>query len=263
MADRPYPYRTALITGASSGIGAALARRLAAQGVSLVLVARRAARLRELAEELHRAHGVEVEALPADLTDPEQLRRVEARLTDPDKPIELLVNNAGSGAAGVFAHLPVDGEEATVRLNSQAPVRLTRAVLPRLRMAGRGGILNVSSMSGQLPSPSLATSAATEAFLTHFSQNLAIENRGSGVHVTALVPGLTKTDYFAANDFGPAPMPKFLWLGADQVAAAGLKAVAAGTRRCVPGFPYKLASVLLSFTPPPLKRALGRYVWRR
>ncbi|MFE7312168.1 SDR family NAD(P)-dependent oxidoreductase [Streptomyces sp. NPDC057555] len=263
MADRSYPYRTALITGASSGIGTALARQLAARGVALVLVARRATRLEDLAEELRRAHGVDVETLPADLTDPDRLHRVETRLTDPAKPIQLLVNNAGSGAAGVFANLPVDGEEATLRLNAQAPVRLTRALLPRLRAAGHGGILNVSSLTGQLPSPSLATYAATKAFLTHFSEDLAIENRGSGIHITALLPGLTRTDYFTSNGFGPARMPGFLWLGAEQVAAAGLRAVAAGNRRCVPGVSYKVAAALLTVTPPPLKRTLGRYLWHR
>ncbi|MFB6602935.1 SDR family NAD(P)-dependent oxidoreductase [Streptomyces noursei] len=263
MADRPYPYRSALITGASSGIGTAMARQLAARGVSLVLVARRVPLLRDLAEELRHAHGIEVEALPADLTDAKQTARVTARLTDPDRPIELLVNNAGSGGSGVFANLPVDLEEATVQLNNQAVVRLSRSVLSRMRAAGHGGVLNVSSLTGELPSPSLATYAATKAFLTHFSEDLAIENRGSGVHVTVVLPGLTKTDYFAANGLAPAWVPGFFWLEADQVAAAALKAVAAGTRRCVPGVPYKAATTLLTLTPRPLRRALGRYLWHR
>ncbi|UJB40574.1 SDR family NAD(P)-dependent oxidoreductase [Streptomyces sp. A1-5] len=263
MADRPYPYRSALITGASSGIGTAVARQLAARGVTLVLVARREPLLRDLAEELRRAHGVEVEVLPADLTDTEALTRVEARLTDAARPVELLVNNAGSGAAGVFANLPVDHEEATVRLNSQAAVRLTRCVLSRMRADGHGGILNVSSLTSELPSPSLATYSATKAFLTHFSEALAIENRGAGIHVTALLPGLTRTDYFASNGLTAAWVPGFCWLAAEQVAAAGLKAVAAGSGRCVPGAPYKVAAALLPLTPRPLKRALGRYLWRR
>ncbi|MGV4925384.1 SDR family oxidoreductase [Streptomyces sp. BHT-5-2] len=263
MADRPYPYRSALITGASSGIGTAMARQLAARGTTLTLVARRETLLRGLAEELRQAHGVEVEVLPADLTDAEQLAQVESRLTDTDRPIELLVNNAGSGGAGVFANLPVEREETTLRLNNEAALRLTRSVLPRMRGEGHGGILNVSSLTGELPSPSLATYAATKAFLTHFSETLAIENRGSDIHVTALLPGLTKTDYFATNGFAAAPLPGFFWLAADKVAAAGLKAVAAGTRRCVPGVPYKAATALLHITPPPLKRTLGRYLWHR
>ncbi|MFF0622569.1 SDR family NAD(P)-dependent oxidoreductase [Streptomyces sp. NPDC004296] len=263
MADRPYPYRTALITGASSGIGTAMARQLAARGVSLVLVARRERLLQDLAEELRDHHTVEVEALPADLTDTGQTARVEARLTDPARPIELLVNNAGSGASGVFANLPVEREEATLQLNNHAVVRLSRSVLSRMRAEGRGGILNVSSLTGELPSPSLATYAATKAFLTHFSEDLAIENRGSGIHVTVLLPGLTKTDYFASNGLAPATMPGFFWLEAEQVAAAGLKAVAAGTRRCVPGVPYKAVTALLPLTPRPLRRALGRYLWHR
>ncbi|QHC23904.1 SDR family NAD(P)-dependent oxidoreductase [Streptomyces sp. GS7] len=263
MTDRPYPYRTALITGASSGIGTALARLLAARGVSLVLVARRESRLRDLAAELRAAHSVEVEVLPADLTDAAQTAQVAARLTDAAKPVELLVNNAGAGATGVFADLPVDREEATLRLNNEAVVRLTRSVLPQMRSAGRGGILNVSSLTGSFPSPSRATYGATKAFLTHFSEDLAIENRGSGIHVTALLPGLTRTEYFTANDVGPAPVPGFLWLTADAVAAAGLRAVAAGRHRCVPGAPYKAVHALLSCTPPPLKRALGRRLSRR
>ncbi|MGG2459286.1 SDR family NAD(P)-dependent oxidoreductase [Streptomyces sp. RGM 3693] len=263
MADQPYPYRSALITGASSGIGTALARNLGARGVSLVLVARRESRLRDLAEELRTAHSVEVDVLPADLTDVAQTAQVEARLTDAAKPVELLVNNAGSSAAGVFANLPMDREEATLRLNNEAVLRLTRSVLPRMRIAGRGGILNVSSLAGDFPSPSLATYAATKAFLTHFSEDLAIENRGSGIHVTVLLPGLTKTGCFATNAFGPAPVPRLFWLEADAVAAAGLDAVAAGKRRCVPGAAYKIVNTLLPFTPPPLKRALGRHLWRR
>ncbi|GGU70931.1 hypothetical protein GCM10010211_40810 [Streptomyces albospinus] len=177
--------------------------------------------------------------MAADLTDSAQRAQVEARLTDAAEPVELLVNNAGSGAAGVFANLPMDREETTLRLNNEAVVRLTRSALPQMRMAGRGGILNISSLTGEFPSPSRATYAATKAFLTHFSGDLAIENRGSGIHVTVLLPGLTKTEYFAVNALGPAPVPGFFWLAADEVAAAGLKAVAAGKRVACPALPTR------------------------
>ena len=170
----------ALVTGASSGIGAAFARRLAAAGSDLVVVARRRDRLEELAAELRTAHGVHVEALAADLTDPAELALVEARLGDPDRPIDLLVNNAGAGGHGAFAALPVDGVEAMVRLNLLAPVRLTSAALPAMVARGSGGIVNVSSISGEQPIPFVATYAATKAFLTSLSESVHEELRDTG-----------------------------------------------------------------------------------
>jgi uncharacterized protein len=199
-------YTRALITGASSGIGEALARELAARHVDLVLVARSADRLAELADELHRAHDVDVELLPADLTDDDGLQAVEARLRQVDAPIDLLVNNAGVGQVGDFVDLDVDGAQQQIELNILAPVRLAHAALPGLRDRG-GGILNVSSISANQPVPRMATYAATKAFLTSWSESLHEELRGSGVHVTALAPGFTRTGFVDAADAGTEAKP--------------------------------------------------------
>ena len=143
-----HAYRTALVTGASSGIGERLARLLAADGCDLIVVARRAGRLEELAAGLRAAHQVQVEVLAADLTAPAGLLAVESRLASASRPVELLVNNAGFGLSGPFADVPADGAEAQIRLNVLALVRLTHAVLPGMLKRGHGGVLNVSSVAG-------------------------------------------------------------------------------------------------------------------
>ncbi len=170
-----HAYRSALVTGASSGIGERLARLLAAGGCDLVIVARRAGRLADLAAELRTAHHVQVEVLAADLTTPGGLRAAENRLADAGRPVELLVNNAGFGLPGSFADLAADGAEAQIRLNVLALVRLTHAVLPGMLQRGYGGVLNVSSVAGVLISPGGATYAATKAFVTSFSESLHAE----------------------------------------------------------------------------------------
>ncbi|RKS75124.1 hypothetical protein BZB76_3656 [Actinomadura pelletieri DSM 43383] len=240
-----HAYRTALVTGASSGIGESFARLLAGRGTDLVIVARRAERLDVLARELVERYRVAVEVLAADLTDPLQRAEVEGRLSA--DPVELLVNNAGRGAFGPFAEAPLDDQLAQIELNVTALVRLTRAVLPGMVGRGRGGVLNVASMSGFTPSPGSATYGATKAYVAAFSESLHSEVAGSGVHVTALCPGLTRT----RDDVASHP----LWLRRDDVARAGLDAVAAGRAMCVPGVQYKAAFPALRLVPRPLLRA--------
>ena len=202
-------YRTALVTGASSGIGERLARLLAADGCDLIVVARRAGRLEELAAGLRAAHHVHVEVLAADLITPAGLLAAENRLSDASRPVELLVNNAGFGLSGSFADVPADGAEAQIRLNVLALARLTHAVLPGMRKRGHGGILNVSSVAGVLISPGGAVYAATKAFVTSFSESLSAEVSGHGVHVTALCPGLTRTEFHDEGHDGAAAAPSF------------------------------------------------------
>jgi uncharacterized protein len=253
-----HAYQSALVTGASSGIGERLARRLAADGCDLVILARRTGRLEALAAELSGAHQVGVEVLTADLTSPAGLDAAGARLSDPDRPIELLVNNAGFGSSGSFADLPVGGAEDQVRLNVTAVVRLTHAALPGMLGRGHGGILNVSSVAGFVPSPGAAVYGATKAFVTSFSESLAAEVKGRGVHVTALCPGFTRTAG-PARYAGPAALA---WLDADRVARAGLEAVAAGRVLSVPGAQYKSAVSLTRVVPRAVVRSAAAAVRR-
>ncbi len=252
--DTVHAYRTALVTGASSGIGASTARLLASAGTDLVMVARSAGRLEEKAAQLRDEHKIGVESLPADLTKPDELAAVEARLADPARPVELLVNNAGIGASGEFDQLGVDSAERLIRLNILALVRLTHAALPGMLGRGHGGILNVSSMAGFVPSPRVTTYAATKAFVTSFSESLHVEVRRRGVHVTALCPGFTRTE-FHADRTDVSGLPSFAWLDSAEVARAGLEAVAAGRALSVPGVQYKTAAQLTRIAPRVLVRA--------
>ncbi len=251
-----------MVTGASSGIGATFARRLALAGTDLVVVARRRDRLDELAGELSSAHGVTVETLVADLSDPDQLARVETRLREGERPVDLLVNNAGAGGHGSYSSLAVDGVEAMVRLNLLAPARLTSAALPVMVARGRGGIVNVSSISGEQPIPFVATYAATKAFLTSLSESLHEELRGSGVSVTAVLPGFTRTEFHDRADMGRS-LPGPFWMTSEAVVDAALAAVGRGQAICVPGFGYRLLVGLSRHAPRGLVRRVAGMVGRR
>ncbi|AIS01719.1 SDR family NAD(P)-dependent oxidoreductase [Streptomyces glaucescens] len=259
---REFPYSTAMVTGASSGIGEGFARRLAAAGVDVVLVARRAGRLGELAAELESAHGVRAEVLAADLTDEEQLATVQKRLTDPAHPVELLVNNAGSSGSGAFAELPAERELHTAVLNAVVPLRLTRACLPGMIARGAGGVVNVSSLVAVLPKPRSATYAASKAFLSSLGESLAMEVERHGVHVTTVHTGLTRSEFHQAAGVPADTLPKIDWLTPDQVARAGLEAVAAGRPSVVPGLAYRVRLPLMRAMPRSVVRALVRRVHR-
>ncbi|MBW3602264.1 MAG: SDR family oxidoreductase [Actinobacteria bacterium] len=241
----------ALVTGASSGIGEAFARRLAADGTELVLVARRGARLRALAAGLAPAA---VEVVTADLGEPSDLARVEARLADADRPVDLLVNNAGFGTSGPFADLPADREELQVRVNVVAPLRLARAALPGMRERGRGAVVNVASLAAYQPYPYGATYGATKAFLASFSQALHEELRGSGVRVLALCPGFTRTEFQQSAGVGTGPVPDGLWMSADRVAAAGLRALSSGRVLTIPGVVNATAAAVSKVLPAAVTR---------
>ena len=172
MAGVRPPWRHAVVTGASSGIGEAIARELAMLGVGLTLVARRSEELERLATQLRRKGAPEVEVLVADLTERRGLAAVEARLADGSRPVDLLVNDAGMGTGGPFAELSIDHEVAEIELNVVAVVRLTHAAVGPMRERGRGAVLNVSSLAGLAPAPNNATYAASKAFVTSFSASL-------------------------------------------------------------------------------------------
>lgn len=250
-------YRTALVTGASSGIGECIARELARRGCAVTLVARRADRLAALADEL-RSSGP-VDWLAADLADAGGLELVVARLVD--NPVELLVNNAGISSVGPFHELPTAREVSMVAVNAVAPHRLTRAALPGMVAAGHGGILNVSSLAGDQPFAGLATYAATKAFLTMFSESLAFELRGSGVHVTVVKPGYVFTPMNEDSSPDPASlMGRYVWSRPEQVAAAAVDAVEAGRLHCVPGAAWKAGSAMLQSLPRAAVRMIAARV---
>ena len=196
--------------------------------------------------------------LVADVTVAEQLAAVEDRLRDGSPPVDLLVNNAGAGGQGAFAEIPLEWQESQIRLNVLAPVRLTHAALEQMLPRGRGGVLNVSSIAGLQPMPNVATYAATKAYLSSFSHALHEEVRHHGVSVTALLPGFTRTEFHDAGGMNRSIVPGPIWMSAEVVARAGLRAVARGRAQCVPGLVYRVATGISNVTPWSVsRRVLG------
>jgi short-subunit dehydrogenase len=253
------PFTSALVTGASSGIGEAMVRRLAAADVPTVVVARRADRLQQLADELT---GIEV--LTADLTTADGVGEVAARVQSTDAPIDLLVNNAGFGTSGNFAELDAERLDREISLNVAALTRLSHAALAAMVPRRRGFLLNVSSVASFQPAPKLAVYAATKAYVTSLTESLHEEVRGTGVKVTALCPGLTRTEFQSVSnsDRYAANYPAFAWMDADQVAAAGLADVARGRALSVPGVLYKGLGWATAVTPRGALRRLSGLVQR-
>ena len=254
-----YPFRTALVTGASSGIGEVMVGVLAAAGVETVAVARRGDRLRALAD---RHPGVEV--LVADLTDAAGLAAVDDRVGDQDRPIELVVNNAGFGTNGAFHDLDPDRLAAEIQLNVAALTRLSHAALAAMVPRGRGWLLNVSSMAGFQPAPRLAVYAATKAFVTSLTESLHEEVKGRGVHVTALCPGHTKTEFQSVSNTATYAdrFPDAAWTTPDAVVRSGLDGVVANRAVAVPGVQYRLMSAVTGVTPRWLLRRASARVQR-
>jgi uncharacterized protein len=249
----------ALVTGASAGIGEQFARILAERDNDLVLVARDRARLEALAKEVEQAHRVDVEVLPADLVDAEQLAVVEQRAAD----VDTLVNNAGFGSFGSFHELDIDTETKEVQLNVVAVVRLTHAAARGMTTRGKGGILNVASLAGFQPTPNNATYAATKAFVLSFTQAVHDELTGTGVSVSALAPGFTKTEFQTRASFDSSSVPGFMWQDAEPVARAGLDGLAKNRAVVVPGAMYRVAAALTSVTPPAVSRRVAHLIVKR
>lgn len=216
---------TALITGASSGLGEEFAWNLAAAGRDIVLVARSRDRLSEIADLLAGATGVKVEVLVADLSTPEGTEAVAARLADPDHPIDLLVNNAGFGLRAGFLETTVEEEVAALDVMVRAVLVLAHAAAPAMAARGHGAILNVSSIASWLGNGSYA---AHKAWVTSFTEGLAAQLKGTGVSATAVLPGLTHTEFHERADQDDfEELPEFAWLEPEQVVSAAL----AGVRR--------------------------------
>jgi short-subunit dehydrogenase len=232
---------TALITGASSGIGAAFARALAAQGYDLVLVARREDRLRMVAEEVQQKFNVACRVCPADLSHPLHLEWLERKISE-IQDLEMLINNAGFGAPGRFAEMEIEKNLAMIQVHILAAVRLCRAALPGMIARRRGSIINVSSIAAFMAGPKNATYSATKGYLNLFSEGLQDELKGTGVRVQALCPGLTDTEFHDRPGYEnyKTEMPGFLWMKAEEVVRESLEALAKSRVICVPGLKNRL-----------------------
>jgi len=250
MSARPI----ALVTGASAGIGESFARYLAEHGHDLVIVARDENRLHERAENWKASFGVEVEVLPADLSTSEGLERVESRLRDESRPIEVLINNAGFGINKPFTSSNLVEEANLLDVLVKAPMRFMHVVLPLMKKRDSGTIINVSSVAGWIAGGSYS---AAKSYLTVLTESLHTELRGTKVHVHALCPGFTRTEFHERGRMRMTGLPEFMWLASDVVVDAAWRASQAGEVLSVPGFQYKILSSISRFGPRPLVRRVG------
>ena len=242
---QPESGSTCVVTGASSGIGADIARELARRGYGVTLVARREERLRELAAELSEAHRVRVEVVASDVADPGGRDRLYAALEEAGLAVEVLVNNAGIGTAGRFHSIPAERELAMVRLNVEAVVALCARYAGPMVERERGAILNVASTAAFQPIPRQATYAATKAFVLAFTEGLHEDLHGTGVTATALCPGPVRTEFFesAGMEGADALAPPFLWASPADAARSGVEGMEDGRRLVVAGAANRLGAL--------------------
>jgi short-subunit dehydrogenase len=245
----PQPGSTALITGASSGIGEEFARQLAARGHGVFLVARREERLRSLADDLERLHGIRAEVATADLADPAAVEALPGRVAERGLDVEVLVNNAGFTTVGDVHENP-DRQVGMIRVNCEALVALTTAWLPGMVERGRGAVVQVASVASFQPIPVQAVYAATKAFVRSFSEAVSAELRGTGVTMTALCPGPVSTEFLEAGGFKTeSPGPSFIWSTPADVAKAGIEGAEKGKRVVIPGIASRASAMFGQYGP--------------
>jgi short-subunit dehydrogenase len=251
---------TALITGATAGIGASYTKLLAKQGYDLVLVARDLPRLNKLAKELSKTYKVKVETIKADLTAPNQLIKVEKRLSNKSKPIEVLINNAGFGIKQSFTDSDIKKEQELLDVLVTAPMRLAHSVLPQMLKRDSGVIVNVSSVASWITG---GTYSAAKSYLTVFSEYLHTELRKTNIKISALCPGFTRTEFHERGKMRMSGLPNFMWLTSDQVVAKSWRYVNANKVVCIPGWQYLILSTIARTAPRPMVRKLGMNVRRK
>jgi hypothetical protein len=255
-------FGTALITGASSGIGAAFARQLAVKGKNLILVARGKERLVNLANDLRQRYGITTEILAADLSNLTDIEQVESRIGEIEN-LDMLVNNAGFGTVGRFGEIDLSRQIDMINVHIIAGVRLCRAALPGMIARHNGAIINVSSIAAFIPTPGNATYSATKAYLVTFSQALQTELAGTGVKVQALCPGFTYTEFHDSSEyekFDRSQIPKMLWMSAEEVVRSSLKALGRSQVIYIPGLKNRLLVAMArnSITSPLLLALIRR-----
>ena len=262
MRDR----ETVLITGASGGIGLELAKEFARHDFDLIVVARRESKLQALAERCRREHGVRVHVLPMDLLVPDAAAKLVQQVEDSGLGVDVLVNNAGLLDMGRFAEIEADRHERLLQLNVMLLTLLTRRLLPAMLERGRGRILNVASTSSFQPVPSLALYAASKAFVLSLSESLSEELKGTGLTVTALCPGITKTEMYdrASDEHASArSVPDFLLSDVETVARDGYEGCVSGRAVVVPGLPNQLMAGAVGLYPRWIVRGIGGLIGRR
>lgn len=250
--------RLALVTGASSGIGVDFARELAARGANLVLVARREERLRALAEELERTHGVRTRVLAADLAKPDAPRALHDRLRGEGLAVDVLVNNAGFGVYGPFLDVAWERERQMIELDVLALVHLTKLFAADMRARGYGRVLQVASIGAFQPSPTYAAYSAAKAFVQSFGEALACELRGTGVSVTVVSPGVTESEFLAVAGQRRSLFQRLTVMPSAKVARIGVRALERGRPLVVPGFANALTAFSMRFLPRRWQASLAR-----
>jgi len=255
---------TALVTGASSGIGAEVARQLASRGHSLVLVARREERLRSLATELSSENDVQAEVIAADLGDEAERDRLESELSGRGRSVEVLVNNAGFGHQADFARSPRERMVEMVRLNVEAVVDLTSRFVAPMAARGRGSVINIASLGAFQPLPGSAVYGASKAFVLSFSEAIRTELRGSGVSVTAVCPGPVRTEFMAVAEFPGVEdrTPGIVWTSADDVARQAVEGAEHDKRVVVPGLLNRAGAIAGQHSPRAVALPLIGRLWR-
>ena len=249
---------TALITGASSGIGLELAELFAADGSDLVLVARREDRLKELAERLESEHGVKVHVLPKDLSEPKAPDEIFAQLKKEKIQVDVLVNNAGFGVKGIIPEIDLDQQLDMVQVNVKALTHLTRLFLPGMIDRGYGGVLNVGSLAAFQPGPNLAVYFATKAYVLSYTEALAEEISNPDIKISCLAPGPVRTEFGEKSDLEDSLLFKVSLMDSEPVVRAGYEGFRKGKVIVIPGLKQQIVPLLNRFTPRSMVRKIAK-----
>jgi uncharacterized protein len=262
---QPSQSATALVTGASAGIGDAIARELASRGHGVTLVARREERLRTLAGELSQRHGVRADAIAVDLGDPAARERLADQIAGLGLEVEILVNNAGFGGSGNVADSDPERLLAMLRVNCEALLDLQARYLPGMVRRGRGVVINIASTAAFQPIPGTATYAATKAFVLSLSEAVHQELKGTGVTLTAVCPGPVKTEFTRAAGIEHTEdrLPDLFWMTSEAIATAAVDAAESGKRVVVPGLLNRAGALTGQHAPRMLALPIVKRIWKQ